>query len=140
VHALRGVSLEIETEAFTPWSVRRGAAKVRCCTFWFARHPDAGRVLIESETVSHLTDDELAQNTQQIYRLYLSIPFFDGGLHCPGKCMIPMRKLGQLTDAQMRERAADCFRGRSGRQISTAQPSSFRRRTTARGHRACTGQ
>src|ERR1044071_6469880 len=62
VHALRGVSLEVETGR-----VHAVVGPSGCGTssllyiLGLLDTPDAVRVSIEAETVSHLTDDELAQ-------------------------------------------------------------------------------
>jgi lipoprotein-releasing system ATP-binding protein len=73
--------------------------------------PDAGRVLIESETVSHLTDDELAQQRSRFIGFIFQFHFLMEDFTAEENVMIPMRKLGQLADAQMRERAADLLHG-----------------------------
>src|SRR5207249_375239 len=62
VHALRGVSLEVEAG-----SVHGVVGPSGCCKssllyiLGLLDTPDAGRVAIETEAVSHLSDDELAQ-------------------------------------------------------------------------------
>ena len=82
VHALRGVSLDIE-----PGSVHAVVGPSGCgkssllYILGLLDLPDAGRVSIESEPVSQLSDDELARKTEQIHWLHFSIPFFDGGFH-----------------------------------------------------------
>jgi len=69
--------------------------------------PDAGRVLIETETVSHLTDDELAQQRNKFIGFIFQFHFLMEDFTTQENVMIPMRKLGELSDAQMRERAAE---------------------------------
>src|SRR5438477_11059761 len=62
VHALRGVSLEIETGSVHAVVGPSGCGK-RSLRYILGLldTPAACRVLIESETVAHPTDDELAQ-------------------------------------------------------------------------------
>src|SRR3954462_7639311 len=66
VHALRGVSLEIETGSVHAVVGRSGGGKGSLLyILGLLDTPNAGRVLIENETVSHLTDDQLAQQRSQ---------------------------------------------------------------------------
>ena len=90
VHALRGVSLEIETGSVHAVVGPSGCGKSSLLyILGLLDTPDAGRVAIETEAVSHLSDDELAHEAKQIHRLHFSIPFLDGGFHCAGKCDDP---------------------------------------------------
>src|SRR6516165_6927346 len=112
VHALRGVSLDIE-----PGSVHAVVGPSGCgkssllYILGLLDTPDAGRVLIESETVSHLTDDELAQQRSGFIGFIFQFHFLMEDFTAEENVMIPMRKLGQFTDSQMRERAADLLHG-----------------------------
>jgi lipoprotein-releasing system ATP-binding protein len=69
--------------------------------------PDAGRVAIQSEPVLHLSDDELAQKRNNFIGFIFQFHFLMEDFTAEENVMIPMRKLGQLSDAQMHERAAD---------------------------------
>src|SRR5437899_2227213 len=61
VHALRGVSLEVETGSIHAVVGPSGCGKSSLLyVLGLLDLPDAGRVCIESEPVSHLSDDELA--------------------------------------------------------------------------------
>src|SRR6202022_3403535 len=66
VHALRGVSLDIE-----PGSVHAVVGPSGCgkstllYILGLLDHPDGGAVLLESEAVSHLPDDELARKRNE---------------------------------------------------------------------------
>ena len=103
VHALRGVSLDIE-----PGSVHAVVGPSGCgkssllYILGLLDLPDAGRVSIESEPVSELSDDELAQRRRFIFQFHFLMEDFTA----QENVMIPMRKLGQLSDNEMRERAA----------------------------------
>src|SRR5438093_5764474 len=62
VHALRGVSLEIEAGSVHAVVGPSGCGKSSLLyILGLLDLPDAGRVSIDSEAVSHLNDDELAQ-------------------------------------------------------------------------------
>ena len=112
VHALRGVSLEIETGSVHAVVGPSGCGKSSLLyILGLLDTPDAGRILIESETVSHLTDDELAQQRSRFIGFIFQFHFLMEDFTAQENVMIPMRKLGQLTDAQMRERAAELLRG-----------------------------
>jgi len=112
VHALRGVSLEIETGSVHAVVGPSGCGKSSLLyILGLLDTPDAGRVFIESETVSHLTDDELAQQRSRFVGFIFQFHFLMEDFTAQENVMIPMRKLGQLTDAQMRERAAELLHG-----------------------------
>ena len=102
VHALRGVSLNIE-----PGSVHAVVGPSGCgkssllYILGLLDLPDGGRVSIESEPVSELSDDELAYKRSKFIGHFLMEDFT-----AQENVMIPMRKLGQLSDNKMRERAA----------------------------------
>jgi len=108
VHALRGVSFEIETGKVHAVVGPSGCGKSSLLyILGLLDIPDAGRVLIETETVSHLTDDELAQKRNKFIGFIFQFHFLMEDFTAQENVMIPMRKLGQLSDPQMRERAAD---------------------------------
>jgi lipoprotein-releasing system ATP-binding protein len=73
--------------------------------------PDAGRIAIETEAVSHLSDDELAQKRNKFIGFIFQFHFLMEDFTAEENVMIPMRKLGHLSDAQMRDRAADLLGG-----------------------------
>ena len=112
VHALRGVSLEIETGSVHAVVGPSGCGKSSLLyILGLLDTPDAGRVLIESETVLHLTDDELAQQRSRFIGFIFQFHFLMEDFTAEENVMIPMRKVGQLTDAQMRERAGELLHG-----------------------------
>jgi lipoprotein-releasing system ATP-binding protein len=112
VHALRGVSLEIETGSVHAVVGPSGCGKSSLLyILGLLDTPDAGRVLIETETVSHLTDDELAQQRNKFIGFIFQFHFLMEDFTAQENVMIPMRKLGQLSDAQRRERAAELLQG-----------------------------
>ena len=107
VHALRGVSLDIE-----PGSVHAVVGPSGCgkssllYILGLLDLPDAGRVSIESEPVAELSDDELAHKRSKFIGFIFQFHFLMEDFTAQENVMIPMRKLGHLSDAQMRERAA----------------------------------
>jgi lipoprotein-releasing system ATP-binding protein len=68
--------------------------------------PNAGQVSIESEPVSHLSDDELAYKRSKFIGFIFQFHFLMEDFTAHENVMIPMRKLGQLSDDEMRQRAA----------------------------------
>jgi len=112
VHALRGVSFEIETGSVHAVVGPSGCGKSSLLyILGLLDAPDAGRVLIQTEAVSHLTDDELAQQRNKFIGFIFQFHFLMEDFTAQENVMIPMRKLGQLPDAQMRERAAELLHG-----------------------------
>jgi lipoprotein-releasing system ATP-binding protein len=112
VHALRGVSLEIETGSVHAVVGPSGCGKSSLLyILGLLDTPDAGRVSIESETVFHLSDDDLAQKRNQFIGFIFQFHFLMEDFTAQENVMIPMRKLGQLSDAPMRDRAAELLEG-----------------------------
>jgi lipoprotein-releasing system ATP-binding protein len=108
VHALRGVSLEIETGSVHGVVGPSGCGKSTLLyVLGLLDSPDAGQVAIESEPVLHLSDDELAQKRNKFIGFIFQFHFLMEDFTAAENVMIPMRKLGHLSDAQMRERAAE---------------------------------
>jgi lipoprotein-releasing system ATP-binding protein len=108
VHALRGVSLEIETGSVHAVVGPSGCGKSSLLyVLGLLDVPDAGCVSIESEPMSHLSDDELAYKRSQSIGFIFQFHFLMEDFTAQENVMIPMRKLGQLSDGQMRERAAN---------------------------------
>ncbi len=108
VHALRGVSLEVQAGSVHAVVGPSGCGKSTLLyVLGLLDSPDAGQVAIESEPVSHLSDDELARRRNKFIGFIFQFHFLMEDFTAQENVMIPMRKLGQLSDAQMRERAAD---------------------------------
>ena len=108
VHALRGVSLDIETGSVHAVVGPSGCGKSSLLyILGLLDLPDGGRVSIESEPVAQLNDDELAYKRSKLIGFIFQFHFLMEDFTAQENVMIPMRKLGQLSDAKMRERAAD---------------------------------
>src|SRR5438874_2754151 len=107
VHALRGVSLEVEAGSVHAVVGPSGCGKSSLLyILGLLDLPDAGRVAIQSEAVLHLSADELALRRSKFIGFIFQFHFLMEDFTAQENVMIPMRKLGQLSDSQMRERAA----------------------------------
>jgi lipoprotein-releasing system ATP-binding protein len=112
VHALRGVSLEVEAGSVHAVVGPSGCGKSSLLyILGLLDTPDAGRVAIETEAMSHLSDDELAQKRTKFIGFIFQFHFLMEDFTAQENVMIPMRKLGQLSDGQMRDRAAALLDG-----------------------------
>jgi lipoprotein-releasing system ATP-binding protein len=108
VHALRSVSLEIEIGSVHAVVGPSGCGKSSLLyVLGLLDAPDAGKVAIESEPVLHLSDDELAEKRNKFIGFIFQFHFLMEDFTAQENVMIPMRKLRQLSDAQMRERATE---------------------------------
>jgi lipoprotein-releasing system ATP-binding protein len=107
VHALRGVSLDIEAGSVHAVVGPSGCGKSSLLyILGLLDLPDAGQVAIESEPVLHLSDDELAYKRNKFIGFIFQFHFLMEDFTAQENVIIPMRKLGQLSDNEMRERAA----------------------------------
>ncbi|HEY2102395.1 MAG TPA: ABC transporter ATP-binding protein [Chthoniobacterales bacterium] len=108
VHALRGVSLEVE-----PGSVHAVVGPSGCgkstllYILGLLDHPDAGSVRLESEPVSHLPDEQLARRRSESIGFIFQFHFLMEDFTAQENVMIPMRRLGRLPEIAMRSRAAE---------------------------------
>ena len=108
VHALRNVSLDVEAGSVHAVVGPSGCGKSSLLyVLGLLDLPDAGQVSIDSEPVSHLSDDELAHKRNKSIGFIFQFHFLMEDFTTQENVMIPMRKLGELSDAQMRERAAE---------------------------------
>ena len=106
VHALRGVSLDLE-----PGSVHAVVGPSGCgkstllYILGLLDPPDAGQVSIAAAPTSHLSDDELARKRNEFIGFIFQFHFLMEDFTAEENVMIPMRKLGGFSEEQMRERA-----------------------------------
>ena len=108
VHALRGVSLDLEPGSIHAVVGPSGCGKSSLLyVLGLLDPPDAGSVSIESETISHLNDDALARKRNEFIGFIFQFHFLMEDFTAQENVMIPMRRLGRLSDEQMRDRAAE---------------------------------
>ena len=106
VHALRGVSLDL-----APGTVHAvvGASGCGKSTLLYVLGlldaPDAGFVAIEEQSMSRLSDDELARKRNEFIGFIFQFHFLMEDFTAEENVMIPMRKLARLPESDMRDRA-----------------------------------
>jgi lipoprotein-releasing system ATP-binding protein len=107
VHALRGVSLDLESGSIHAVVGPSGCGKSTLLyILGLLDQPDGGSVTIGSEPISHLPDDELARRRNELIGFIFQFHFLMEDFSAQENVMIPMRRLGQLTDAAMHDRSA----------------------------------
>jgi lipoprotein-releasing system ATP-binding protein len=108
VHALRGVSLELEPGTVHAVVGPSGCGKSTLLyILGLLDHPDSGSVHLESEAVSHLPDDDLARKRNEFIGFIFQFHFLMEDFTAQENVMIPMRRRGQLAEAAMSQRAAE---------------------------------
>jgi lipoprotein-releasing system ATP-binding protein len=112
VHALRGVSLTLEAGTVHAVVGPSGCGKSTLLyILGLLDQPDAGEVTIKSQRVSQLPDDELARKRNELIGFIFQFHFLLEDFSAEENVMIPMRRLGQLTEPEMLERAATLLDG-----------------------------
>jgi lipoprotein-releasing system ATP-binding protein len=107
VHALRGVSLELETSSLHAVVGPSGCGKSTLLyILGLLDEPDGGWVAIEGQQISHLPDDELARRRNELIGFIFQFHFLMEDFSAQENVMIPMRRLGRLSETEMRDRAA----------------------------------
>jgi lipoprotein-releasing system ATP-binding protein len=107
VHALRGVSLELEPSSIHAVVGPSGCGKSTLLyILGLLDSPDAGSVSIESEFMSNLSDDELARRRNELIGFIFQFHFLMEDFTAEENVMIPMRRLGKWSDEEMTARAA----------------------------------
>src|SRR5450432_2915812 len=107
VHALRGVSLDLE-----PGSVHAVVGPSGCgkstllYILGLLDYPDAGTLTIDGHLMAQLPDDELARKRNELLGFIFQFHFLLEDFTAQENVMIPMRRLGRLTEEAMLERAA----------------------------------
>jgi lipoprotein-releasing system ATP-binding protein len=107
VHALRGVSLDIELGSIHAVVGPSGCGKSTLLyILGLLDHADGGSVAIRSEQVSDLPDEEWSRRRNELIGFIFQFHFLMEDFSAHENVMIPMRRLGRLNEAEMRERAA----------------------------------
>ncbi|HET9417866.1 MAG TPA: ABC transporter ATP-binding protein [Chthoniobacterales bacterium] len=107
VHALRGVSLDLGLGSVHAIVGPSGCGKSTLLyVMGLLDPPDAGSVTIDDQTISHLSDDELARKRNEFIGFIFQFHFLMEDFTAQENVMIPMRKLARYSDQEMRERAA----------------------------------
>ena len=108
VHALRGVSLDIAPGTVHAVVGPSGCGKSTLLyILGLLDQPDYGTVLLNDESASRLSDEELSRRRNEFIGFIFQFHFLMEGFTAEENVMIPMRRLGQLNESSMRERAAE---------------------------------
>jgi lipoprotein-releasing system ATP-binding protein len=104
---LRGVSLDIELGSIHAVVGPSGCGKSTLLyILGLLDHADGGSVAIRSEHVSDLPDEEWSRRRNELIGFIFQFHFLMEDFSAHENVMIPMRRLGRLNEAEMRERAA----------------------------------
>src|SRR6266403_1683075 len=107
VHALRGVSLDLESGSIHAVVGPSGCGKSTLLyILGLLDEPDAGSVEIGATPISHLRDEELARRRNESIGFIFQFHFLMEDFSAQENVVIPMRKLGRLSEEQMLDRAA----------------------------------
>jgi lipoprotein-releasing system ATP-binding protein len=107
VHALRGVSVDVEAGSLHAVVGPSGCGKSTLLyILGLLDVPDAGSVEISSTMIAGMSDRELAQRRNQLIGFIFQFHFLMEDFTAHENVMIPMRRLGQLSEGEMSERAA----------------------------------
>jgi len=107
VHALRGISLDLEAGTVHAVVGPSGCGKSTLLyILGLLDNPDRGEVMIEGVKVSNLPDEILSQKRNRLLGFIFQFHFLLEDFTAQENVMIPMRRLGGLSESMMRERAA----------------------------------
>ena len=108
VHALRGISLTLEAGTVHAVVGPSGCGKSTLLyILGLLDNPDRGEVIIEGEKVSNLPDEILSRKRNQLLGFIFQFHFLLEDFTAQENVMIPMRRLGELSEKAMRARAAE---------------------------------
>src|SRR4051812_3176848 len=106
VHALRGVSLDLEAGTVHAVVGPSGCGKSTLLyVLGLLDTPDAGWIEIEGQSIAQMHDDERSQKRNETLGFIFQFHFLMEDFSAQENVMIPMRRLGRLSEAQMLERA-----------------------------------
>jgi lipoprotein-releasing system ATP-binding protein len=111
VHALRGVSLDVEAGSLHAVVGPSGCGKSTLLyILGLLDEPDAGSVQIGSTTISHLLDEDLARRRNELIGFIFQFHYLMEDFTAQENVMIPMRRLGRMSEEEMRDRAASLLK------------------------------
>ncbi len=112
VHALRGVSLELAAGTVHAVVGPSGCGKSTLLyVLGLLDRPDAGWMEIDGSPIAQLHDDELAQKRNEALGFIFQFHFLMEDFTAQENVMIPMRRLGRLSEHEMLDRAASLLDG-----------------------------
>ena len=108
VHALRGVSLDLEAGSVHAVVGPSGCGKSTLLyLLGLLDRPDNGSIEIAHQPTAGMSDDELARRRNEALGFIFQFHFLMEDFTAQENVMIPMRRLGRLTETEMRDRSAD---------------------------------
>lgn len=108
VHALRGVSLDLEGGISHAVVGPSGCGKSTLLyILGLLDRPDGGWIEIESNPVSGLSDPELSRRRNEFIGFIFQFHFLLEDFSAEENVMIPMRRLGRIGPDEMQDRAAE---------------------------------
>ena len=108
VHALRGVSLDIAAGSVHAVTGPSGCGKSTLLyLLGLLDRADGGSIVLESETVADLSDDDLSRKRNELIGFIFQFHFLLEDFTAEENVMIPMRRLGRLEEPAMRDRAGE---------------------------------
>ena len=111
VHALRGVSLDVEAGSLHAVVGPSGCGKSTLLyILGLLDVPDAGSVEIGATLIAGLSDEELARRRNQLIGFIFQFHFLMEDFTAQENVMIPMRRLGRMSEEEMRDRAASLLK------------------------------
>jgi len=106
VHVLRGVTLTLEHGSLHAVVGPSGCGKSTLLyILGLLDSPDAGQLVISGQDVGQLPDEELSRRRNALLGFVFQFHFLLQDFTAAENVMIPMRKLGRLTPAEMEDRA-----------------------------------
>lgn len=107
VHVLRGVSLDVEVGSVHSVVGPSGCGKSTLLyVLGLLDAPNEGQIIIGGQDVSGLSDNDLSQKRSELIGFVFQFHFLMNEFTALENVTIPMRRLGKLRPAEMRDRAA----------------------------------
>jgi lipoprotein-releasing system ATP-binding protein len=108
VHALRGVSVDVISGSVHAVMGPSGCGKSTLLyILGLLDHPDAGSVMLEGNPISDLPDNQLSRRRNEFIGFIFQFHFLMEDFTAQENVIIPMRRMGNLTESEMEHRAAE---------------------------------